>query len=135
MLKSSIYREQSVPGLMQLTVLLFFMIKRVADKMLPWGTPCSCLNTSDRVVPTLTRKPLPLTKFSIKMGSFPELPIHASPALFHTSMLCNICLFKVEKHRHRMFFSDKTLSDKCFQPDQVVKCTTFFPEATLKACD
>ncbi len=31
-----------------------------------------------------------------------------------------------------MFFSDKTLSDKCFQPDQVVKCTTFFPEATLK---
>ncbi len=42
--------------------------------MLPWGTPCSCLNMSDRVVPTLTGKPLPLRKFSMKMGSLPRTP-------------------------------------------------------------
>ena len=51
--KSSTNKEQSVPFKTALTMLLILMLKRAGDKMLPCGTPISCLCSSERVEPTL----------------------------------------------------------------------------------
>ena len=52
--KSSTKREQSMT-FTHLTMSLILLPNKVGDKMLPCGTPCSCLNMSDNVlsIPTL----------------------------------------------------------------------------------
>ena len=49
-------KEQSVPLRAALTMLLILMLKRAGDRLLPCGTPISCLCSSERVEPTLTPK-------------------------------------------------------------------------------
>ena len=51
--KSSTKREQSM-SFTHLTMLLILMPNKVGDKMLPCGTPCSCSNMSDNVLPSRT---------------------------------------------------------------------------------
>ena len=51
--KSSTKREQSM-SFTHLTMSLFLMPNKVGDKMLPCGTPCSCLNRSNNVLPIRT---------------------------------------------------------------------------------
>ena len=54
MQKSSTYDEPSVFGSKQFTVLFILILNSVVDRMLPCGTPCFCLNRSDKVEPTRT---------------------------------------------------------------------------------
>ena len=51
--KSSTKREQS-RSFTHLTISLILTPNKVGDKMLPCGTPCSCLNMSYKVLPTRT---------------------------------------------------------------------------------
>ena len=46
-------REQSM-SFTHLTMSLTLIPNKVGDKMLPCGTPCSCLNMSDNVLPIRT---------------------------------------------------------------------------------
>ena len=72
--KSSTNKEQSVPFKTVLTMLLIFMLKRAGDKMLPSGTPISCLCSSERVEPTLTLKERSDRKLWINLGRWPLKP-------------------------------------------------------------
>ena len=51
--KSSIKREQSM-SFTHLTLSLTLLPNKVGDTMLPCGTPCSCSNMSDNVLPMRT---------------------------------------------------------------------------------
>src|SRR6266516_7405732 len=47
--KSSTYSEESMPGVTQFTMLLILRLKRVTDKILPWGTPVSKVGKRSKI--------------------------------------------------------------------------------------
>ena len=53
-------------------MLLILILNKVGDKILPCGTPCSCLKVSDNVEPIRTLKD---QEIDIKFGSRPPRPI------------------------------------------------------------
>ena len=52
--KSSTNNDASEPFKTDLIILLILRLKRIGDKMVPWGTPISCSYVSDRVDTALT---------------------------------------------------------------------------------
>ena len=75
MQKSSTKKYLSTPGFRLLVMLLIFMLKRVTDSILPWGTPASGFWIFDRVEPIRTRNFLSERKALIKFRSLPFNPM------------------------------------------------------------
>ena len=68
MQKSSTNKYLSTPGFWQLVMLFIFMLKRVTDSILPWGTPSSWFWMFDRVESIWTQNFLSEGKALIKFG-------------------------------------------------------------------
>ena len=71
MQKSSTNKYFWTPAVRQLVILLIFMLKRVTDSILHWGTPASWFWMFDRVEPMRTKNFLSERKALIKFGSLP----------------------------------------------------------------
>ena len=65
----------STPGYRQLVMLSIFMLKRVTDSILPWGTPASWFWIFGRVEPIRTLNFQSEIKALIKFGSLPFNPM------------------------------------------------------------
>ena len=75
MQKSSTNKYLSTSRFRQLVMLLIFMLKKVTNSMLPWGTPSSWFWMFDRVEPIRTRNFLSKRKALIKFGNLPFDPM------------------------------------------------------------
>ena len=73
--KSTTNNHASKPFKSDLTVLLILRLKRIGDKILPWGTPISCSYVSDRVEPALTWNSRWDRNPSTKVGKWPRKSI------------------------------------------------------------
>ena len=75
MAKSSTYRNFSIPVLINSVMLLILRINNVTDKILPWGTPVSCLYMSEVMFLWHTIKVRWERKFLMNMAMFPLIPV------------------------------------------------------------
>ena len=73
--KSSTYRNFSIPVLIDSVMLLILRINSVTNKILPWGTPVSCLYRSELVFPCHTVKVWWERKFLMNAAMFPLFPL------------------------------------------------------------
>ena len=128
--KSPMNKEQSIPfktALMKLTL----MLNRAGDRMLPCGTPISCLCSSDRVELTLTLKECYDRNLWINLERWPLNP--RSPEVCQNTMLprCVVSLLKVKENSQNVLFFNKGISDKHFKMSKVIQLTVGPHEASI----
>ena len=102
--KCSMNKNLSSPGFRQFEMLLIFMLKRVTDSILPWGTPSSWFWMFDRVEPIRTRNFQSERNALIKFGSLPFNPILCRSFMIPYLQVVSYAFFRSRNNATRCCF-------------------------------